>query len=174
MKRLKIKGLFALTFIVTAMIISFSSCSKDEEITADYVGTWVSNTSFEGSEAKETMTLTPNSVTNLLQIKDPTKNTWVDYIKIKGSIVVNKQILTVTLTEIGLGFDFLTGEPTATMTTYKAGSGFFELIIEEAVGGATFTSEYSVSGNTLTLKTDDNDDGDYLDEDEAVTYTRQQ
>jgi len=173
MKNLRTKSLFALTIIVTAMIISFSSCSKDEEITADYVGTWISNTTMDGSEAKETLTLTTNGVTDLFQIKDPTTNAWINYIQMKGSIAVNKQIVTVTLTEIGLGFDFLTGEPTTTMTTYKAGSGLFELIIAESGQSTTFTSEYSVSGNTLTLKTDDNEDGDYLDEDESVTYTKQ-
>lgn len=173
MKKLKIKSVFALMVMLTAMIVSISSCSKDNEITADYVGTWVANSSMDGSETKETMTFTTNSVTNLLQIKYETTNTWVDYISMKGSISVNKQLMTVTLTEIGLAFDFMTGEPTATMTTYKAGSSLFDLILEGSGQSVSFQSEYSVSGNTLTLKTDNNDDGDYLDEEESVTYTKQ-
>lgn len=173
MKNLKIRSVIALMIVVTAMIISISSCSKDNEITADYVGTWVANSSMDGSETKETMTFTSTNVTDLLQIKNATTNTWVDYLSMKGSISVNKQIMTVTLTEIGLAFDFMTGEPTATMTTYKAGSSLFDLILEGSGQSASFQSEYSVSGNTLTIKTDNNDDGDYLDEEESVTYTKQ-
>lgn len=159
--------------MLTALIISISSCSKDDEITPDYVGTWVVNYSMDGSETKETMTFTSNSVTNLLQIKYATNNTWVDYMKMKGSISVNKQVMTVTLTEIGLAFDIMTGEPTATMTTYKAGSSLFDLILEGSGQSVSFQSEYSVSGNMLILKTDNNDDGDYLDEEETTTYTKQ-
>lgn len=173
MKKLKIKSVFAMMVMLTAMIVSISSCSKDNEITADYVGTWVANSSMDGSETKETMTFTSTSVTNLLQIKYATSNNWVDYISMKGSISVNKQLMTVTLTEIGLAFDFMTGEPTATMTTYKAGSSLFDMILEGSGQSVSFQSEYSVSGNTLTLKTDNNDDGDYLDEEESVTYTKQ-
>jgi len=173
MRNLKIKSLFVLGIMLTALIISISSCSKDNANSPDYIGTWIASTSMDGTDAKETLTFTSNSVTNLYQIKDASTNAWVDYMKMKGSISVNKQLMTVTLTEIGLAFDITTGEPTATMTTYKAGSPLFDMIISESGQSITIQSEYSVSGKILTLKTDDNGDGDYLDEGESVTYTKQ-
>jgi hypothetical protein len=173
MKNLKQRRLFLLGIMLVTVLFAASSCSKDEEVSADYVGTWVSNTTLEGSEAKETLTLTSNTFNIKYQMKNATSGAWMDYISMKGSISVNNQLITGTITEIGIAFDPMTGEPTATMTTYQAGSSFFNLIIEESMGGATFTSEYTVSGNTLTLKTDDNGDGDYLDEGESETFTKQ-
>jgi hypothetical protein len=175
MKNLKQRRLFLLGIMLVAVLFAGSSCSKDDEVSesAEYVGTWQASTDLEGIEAKETLILTSNTFNIKYQIKDPTSGAWVDYIAMKGSIAVNNKIITGTIKEIGIAFDFLTGEPTATMTTYAEGSSMFNLIISESVGGATFTSEYSVSGNTLTLKTDDNGDGDYLDEGESEMFTKQ-
>lgn len=174
MKKLRMSKILAFVIALATISFTMSSCSKDKEISADYVGTWVTNTTLDGDlEAKETLTLTSNTFNIKYQMKDATSGAWMDYISMKGSISVNNQLITGTITEIGIAFDPITGEPTATMTTYQAGSSLFNLIIEESVEGATFTSEYSVSGNTLTLKTDDNNDGDYLDEGESEIFTKQ-
>ena len=171
MRRIKVRRVFTLGIMLIAMIIVVASCSKDDGVAPDYVGTWVSDSSVDGLTAKESIVLTSNSFSDLYQVN--TGTAWVDYMLVKGSISVNKQLMTIVLTEIGLAFDSETGDPTGTMVTYKAGTDFFDLILQESGQAPTFKSEYSVSGNTLTLKTDNNEDGDYLDEGETVTYTKQ-
>jgi hypothetical protein len=57
--------------------------------------------------------------------------------------------------------------------SYKEGSAEFEAILSQSEQSKTFESEYSVSGDKFTLKTDNNDDGDYLDGDEVTVYTKQ-
>lgn len=177
MEKLKTRRVLTLGIMLIALFALVSSCSKDDEIAADYIGTWVTYTTIDdglepdGREAKVTMTFTANSFNNLFQVKDATTGNWVDYFAMKGSLSVTNQLITGTTTEIGLGIDLITGEPTGTMTFYKAGSPYFDLYMEDS--DVTFNFEYSVSGNTLTLKTDDNNDGDYLDEGETETLTRQ-
>lgn len=174
MRNLKMKKIFAFGMVLVAIsFATMSSCSKDDEVSADYVGTWLSDESIASSSEKETLILTANSLTINLQTKDETTGSWVEYYGLKGSISVNKQLLTITITEIGVAFDVQTGEPTGTMTFYKAGSASFDLLLQHAEQSVTFNSEYSVSGNTLTLKTDDNNDGDYMDEGESTTFTKQ-
>lgn len=173
MKNLKMRKIFAYGIVFFAILFVVSSCTKDEEIAADYVGTWVTTTTIDDDmDAKVTMTFTTNSFINLFQVQDVTTNNWVDYFATKGSISVTNQMITGTTTEIGLAIDLLTGEPTGTMTYYKAGTPYFDLYMEDS--DLSFKGEYSVSGNTMTLKTDDNKDGDFLDEGETMTLTKQE
>lgn len=173
MKNLKMRKIFAYGIVLFAILFVVSSCTKDEEIAADYVGTWVTTTTIDDDmDAKVTMTFTTNSFINLFQVQDVTTNNWVDYFATKGSISVTNQMITGTTTEIGLAIDLLTGEPTGTMTYYKAGTPYFDLYMEDS--DLSFKGEYSVSGNTMTLKTDDNKDGDFLDEGETMTLTKQE
>lgn len=174
MKKIKMKKIFAYGIVLFALFFVVSACSKEDEIVSDYVGTWVASTTMDDDlEAKETLILTYNTFSNQYQVKDSISGSWIDYITMKGSITVDKQLITGTITEIGLAIDLMTGEPTGTMTTYKAGSSLFDMIVEESAGSATFNSEYSISGNTLTLKTDDNNDGDFLDDGESQTFIKQ-
>src|SRR5665648_56411 len=80
----------------------------------------------------------------------------------------------VTISEIGISsLNAITGLPTGTIIGYKEGSVEFESILSQTEQSQTFESEYSISGSELTLKTDNNYDGDYLDEDEVTVYTKQ-
>jgi hypothetical protein len=56
---------------------------------------------------------------------------------------------------------------------YKEGTPQFDNIFSQTGQTQTFGFEFSISGNTLTVYSDYNSDGDYLDEDEAVVYTKQ-
>ncbi|MCX7986667.1 MAG: hypothetical protein N2662_06995 [Bacteroidales bacterium] len=164
--------------ISTILLLTFVSCEDDEKDPA-FVGTWVATdvlyfSEDQNSEYKDIMTFTSSTFTNIGQVKNPNTNQWKDYVCLKGKISVTGNLLNVTITEIGMtSFDLLTGMPTGTLVYYKDTQSEFSQIMSEFGMDKTFKSEYSVSGNTLTLKTDHNDDGDYNDEGEITVYSRQ-
>lgn len=180
MRNMKFTSLTHLVFALTLMVIISSSCKKDDEINPDYVGTWAvimpsipTATGFTGG-FKDNMTFTKSSFTDLIQMPGESADKWIDYMNMKGSISVSGNLMTVTITELGISsFDVITGRPTGTIISYKEGSSTFDAILNNSEQPKTFNSEYSVSGNKLTLKTDNNDDGDYLDSDEVTVYTKQ-
>jgi len=56
---------------------------------------------------------------------------------------------------------------------YKTGSSDFQRIMSENGIPQTFTSQFSVSGNKLTIMTDVNNNGNYTDPGETTVYTKQ-
>ena len=180
MKNLKFKSLTHLVFALTIVVIISSSCKKDGEINPDYVGTWAvimpsipTDTGYT-SGFKDNMTFTKSGFTDLIQMPGESADKWIDYLSMKGSITVSGNMINVTITEFGISsFDVITGKPTGTIISYKEGSSTFNDILNNSGQAKTFNSEYSVSGNKMTLKTDNNEDGDYLDSDETTVYTRQ-
>jgi hypothetical protein len=120
------------------------------------------------------MTFSTNTFSDISQIKNTSTNEWINLIGLKGSISINENIMNVTVTEFGLStFDMITGIPTGNIVYYKDNQSEFSSLISQSGMKSTFKSEYSVSGNNLTLKTDNNNDGDYNDENEGTIYTKQ-
>jgi hypothetical protein len=123
---------------------------------------------------KDNMTFTKSSFTDLIQMPGESADKWIDYLNMKGSITIIGNMMHVTITELGLSsFDVISGRPTGTIISYKEGSSMFDDILNSSEQPKTFESEYSISGDKLTMKTDNNNDGDYLDEDETTIYTKQ-
>ena len=56
---------------------------------------------------------------------------------------------------------------------YKTGSSDFQRIMSENGIPLTFTSQFSVAGNKLTIMTDVNNNGNYTDPGETTVYTKQ-
>lgn len=178
MKYLKLRELFKLAIVLVTLVVFCSSCKKDDEVASDYVGTWIAMESIPTASGytafRDVMTFSENSVIDLMQIPGESTDDWIDYMNLKGSISVSGNLMTVTIAEIGISsVNAITGMPTGTIISYKEGSAEFETILSQAEQPRTFESEYSVSGDKLTLKTDNNNDGDYLDEDEVTVYTKQ-
>ena len=67
----------------------------------------------------------------------------------------------------------VSGGPTGKITYYSAGTAEFSNILELMEMKQNYTALYSVSNNSMTLKTDDNNNGSYDDQDEINTFTRQ-
>lgn len=183
MKNLNFKELFRIATFLAIILIFSTSCKKDEPATPivdpntpDYVGTWIAiepiSTDYGDISMKDIMTFTETSFTNLGQLQI-LSNSWLDYVSMKGSILVNGNKMTVTITDLGLTSLNSLGMPTGEIASFKAGSAEFDALILESGQAKTFISEYSVSGNQLTLKTDNNEDGDYLDANETTLYTKQ-
>jgi hypothetical protein len=163
-----------------ALLVIFSSSCKDkdkEEVLPDYAGTWVAEISIPTQTGftaiKDIMTFTGTTFIDKGQMQTGV-NTWIDFILLKGSISVNGNIMDVTVNEVGTTtISSITGLPTGSIESYKTGTTEFDNLLIQTGQPRTFKSEYSVSGNKLTLKTDNDEDGVYMGEDEITVYTRQ-
>lgn len=179
MKSFSLLNYSKLLLIALVVTLSAVSCNKDDDDEKDpvYLGTWsrtetVIIDEFE-LDVKDIMTFTKNSVTNLGQIYNPLTEEWIDLMGLKGSLSVDGNSMDVTVDEIGFSDTDLDGLPTGDMTYYDSGDPEFDALLNEFELEENFEAEYSVAGNQLTLKTDDNSDGDFNDEGETAVYTKE-
>lgn len=182
MRTLKFIQFYKIATLLAIFVIFSSSCKKDKKDNPnnlDYVGTWTDmdfiSTDYGDTESKEIMTLTETSFTNLMQVLIPIPvDFWMDYASLKASISVNGNLIDLTVNEVGItSVDMSAGFPIGKMTIYKEGTTEFDTLLSGAGQSKTFKSEYSVAGNKLTIKTDINKDGDFLDDKETRVYTKQ-
>ena len=174
----KLIGFFKVVTLLAILVISISSCSKnDNQVHPDYVGAWMSidsiSTVYGNTSLKDVITLTETSFTDLKQIQF--MNAWMDFISMKGTLSASGNLINVHITEAGTSFDMdtlLPFLPLGKITSYKEGTPEFDSLLSLAKLSQTFKSEYSVSGNKLTLKTDYNNNGKY-EANETTVYTRQ-
>ncbi len=174
MKSLNQSGLLIISLFVFSLL---SSCKKDN-VNPDYVGTWVAtgtiNLSNMTMDYKDVITFSTSSFEDIGKVKNPVTSAWLDFVGLKGSMTVNGNVMDITLTDAGITtFDAVTGLPTGTLVYYKDNQSEFSTILTQSGMKKTFQSEYSISGNNLTLKTDLNNDGDYTDANETTVYTKQ-
>ena len=183
MRNFKIIQFYTLaTFLAIAVIFS-SSCKDDDKNdnpnNLDYVGTWIAmnsiSTDYGDTESKDIITLTETSLTDLIQILIPIPvDFWMDYASLKALISVNGNLIDVNVTEVGItSIDMSAVFPIGEMTIYKEGTADFDKLLSDTNQSKIFKMEYTVAGNKLTLKTDINKDGDFLDDKETRVYTKQ-
>jgi len=154
--------------LFSAIVLLISSCSKDDTVNPDYVGTWSVDISESGLQLKDNLTFTKDGFTDIKQVNNPTTNIWVDYIKTTGTIAVAGSTMTTTYTGIGILTDF-----TVSITMYSAGSSNFQSLMSDKGMPMTLNSQFSVAGNKLTIMTDMNSNGNYTDPGETTVYTKQ-
>jgi hypothetical protein len=170
--------LYSLLFTALCMVIFFiTACEKEEDV-PDYVGTWIATGSFTEEEVtlemKDILTLKTSSLTEVLQIKNPLTDNWLDYLGLKGSLTVSDNTMSIVLNELGMSsFDMMTGMPTGNITYYSKEQNEFDQLISESGMPETYSAQFSVSGGSLTFKVDINEDGDFDDEGEVTIYTKQ-
>jgi len=162
---------------MTVVVLFNLSCKEDETVLPDYAGTWAAVESVpteNGSmQVKDIMTLTETSFSDIHQIQVATDK-WTDMVGMKGSLSVYGDIMSVTITEIGVtSLSGVTGLPTGVITSYKKGSSEFDALLSANEQPKTFESKYTISGKNMTLQTDHNGDGDYLDKLETSVYVKQ-
>ncbi len=166
--------------IVSIVILFVSSCDKDDDedsTPTDYLGTWVTEqtvpTDLGELQVRDIITFSPTTFTEVAKILDESTNNWIDFIGRKGNIAVGKGSMDVTLTEAGTtGLDDL-GNPTGVITYYKDGTTEFDQVLQLMEMEKQYKAIYTVSGNTMTLKSDNNKNGSYDDEDEVHVFTKQ-
>jgi hypothetical protein len=165
--------------LASAALVFVTSCEKDDKDDKDpaFIGKWsrVETIPVEDFtiEVKEMVTFTASSFTHMGQVKNPETNVWIDLMGLKANISVDKNKMDVTVKEVGLSELDFEGMPTGDITYYSDEELEFEAILAEVEIEQTFNAEYSVSGDKLTLKSDDNSDGDFTDEGESEVYTRE-
>lgn len=178
MRNLKLKWFSKSVLLFSTLVVLFTSCKKDDEINPDYVGSWatIETMSLDGipTQFKDIMTFSKSGFNDLGQIYDESTSKYIDFIKLNGTISVSGTTMNVKITSIGVStFDMITRQFTGTIVMNKEGSSVFNNLLTETDQPKSFVSEYSVSGNTMTIKTDNNNDGDYTDADETTVYTKQ-
>jgi len=177
MNNSRIKWLSRSIIVISIFAATISSCKKDDP-DPEYVGSWATTQAVFNEDVilqiKNIMTFTTDSYTDLTQVLDEATNEYIDYFKLFGALTVDESIMHIDIDEIGLSsVDVLSGKPTGTIVMYKEGTPQFDNIFSQTGQSQTFGFEFSISGNTMTVYSDYNSDGDYLDEDEAIVYTRQ-
>lgn len=175
--KLKIYTFVKSILVIAVVVLAFSSCKKDDP-DPDYAGTWVTiGTLSDGTssmEMKELIILSGGKFEQLVQIKNPTTNQWVNYIGFKGTFTTTGQKLSIKITEGGMSaMSPITQLPTGQIEYLKSTDELFKDFMEAFETPETFEMEYEVNGNEITFKSDYNNDQDYNDPGETRTYTRQ-
>ena len=164
------KSILFFSFIVLVL----SSCSKDDTVNPDYVGTWSATSESSGTQVKDNITFTKDGFSEVEQLYNPTSSKWISYMKATGSISITGATMTVTYKGIGISaVDPISGYPTGSITMYNYDSTEFQSIMSTSGQTTSFVSQYSVSGNQLTLMSDNNGNGTYTDPGETSVYTKQ-
>lgn len=149
------KKLLSLAFL-SIVIASFISCSKDDDNSPAYVGTWTAATSFSFAKSLKTTVITDLGFRKKLELggSDFTvtmegggADQWMAYEGTKGSLSVAGDTLTMTIKQEGILND--AGDLSYTAVATK--------------DQKAMKSKWIVSGNKLTLISDENGDGDFND-----------
>ncbi len=161
-------------------VLSITSCKKDDDDDnkSAFIGTWSRIESIEIEEdfsidVKDIFTFTKSSVTNLGQVYNPDTEEWLNLMGMKAAIDVSGEKMDVTVISVGLSDVDDDGIPTGVLIYFDDNDEEFEAVLAEVELEQYFEAEYSVSGDELTLKTDDNGDGDFNDDGETQVYTRE-
>jgi hypothetical protein len=177
MRKFEMKRGCKALLMIAVPVIMLSSCSKDDEVSADYMGTWsaVVTVSESGNsiQCKDKFTFTQSGFSDLLQLRDPSTGKYIDYMKLNGSMTVSGNALNMKVTEIGVSTFDVAGYPTGSIIMYKEGSSVFTSLFSQTGQSQNVKSVYEVSGSKMTLKTDNNNDGDYTDDGETTVYTKE-
>lgn len=175
MSYLRMRRFCSFVVLFAAILLLVSSCKEDDPEVPAYVGKWQAFTTFDEEGAipgKETMTLTESSFSVIAQVS-LASGEWTDYIKVGGLLNVSGSTMTLEIKELGFSsFDILTGLPTGQIVSYKEGTSQFETIMQKSGQERKITSEFTVSGDILSVNEDLNNDGDVTDQGEMTIYTR--
>lgn len=160
-------------------LVTLYACEKDDDKDEprDYVGQWVTVRTVQSEdgdfEVQDIVNFTESGFTEIASIVDPITEEWVDLIGRKGEFTVKSGLMNVKLTEAGFSeLDDDTGLPTGDIIYYEEGTDEFDALLEELDMIASYKAKYTISGDNLTLKSDNNNNGSYDDDDEVYTFTR--
>jgi len=177
MNKLNFKRLIKPVILFSIFAVLFFSCKK-EDVTPDCVGTWSTfDTDTESGtkiQLKDIMTISESSFTDLTQFYfSDGGGQWVDSKKTNGTFSITDNVMNLKVNEIGVStLNQQTGIPTGVIVTYKEGSVEFDSLLTLIGQPVSFSSEFSVSGKRMIIKTDLNNDSDYVDKHETIVYTK--
>ena len=147
------------------IIIGGIACNEEDE--PEYVGSWVTTQQTLCGEAQNKLTLTESNFTVIVSQKIST-NLYIDVAGIKGGLAVTEN--NVVLTPSAVASIDSTGS--TGLVWYEKGSDEYNAINDDFFEiPDNVTGEYEINGDELTMKMDNNGDGEY-GTDEILVYTR--
>lgn len=172
------RTLLLLSVFLGALLV-FTSCEDDDKggDVPDYVGTWVNSYIDEVTSlpTKETLTLTVNTFEQVTSIQNPLNSNWYDVGGLKGTMEVDGQNMTITVTSAGYAeISFEPGLSIGTFDWYDEGTPKFDELIDEYANGETsLNGNWSIDGNQLSVGIDGEDENETVDPEEITVYTKQ-
>ena len=173
----KLNFLFKVLIVFPVSLFIFNtSCKKDDS--PEYVGTWVGEKYYPAGGGyggyaafKDILTINETSYLNILQ-KQISGGKWDNYESIEGSLSTDGSIMNLTISELR-SYYYIFEAPRENVEIYKKEDANFETILLNKGKQKSFSWEYNVSGKKLTIKIDNNKDGDFSDLNETIEYTKQ-
>lgn len=164
----------SLLLLLSVAILTFASCTKDEEVkpneTPDYIGKW--QYEFQDPDlgivsSKTTLTLEENTWDNLVETANivDEQTVWSTLIKMSGELNVSGAIATLKVKS----FAFPNNE--GNLVVYSDTDSNFQEKLDEYNIDETIFYNIAVDGNELSLRVDKNQDGEFT-EDEITKYTK--
>lgn len=152
--------------LVLCLMVGMGACKEDDDNSTSYIGTWERTDDSEFGMVKQVLVISEASFNMSMKIN--LLNAWMDMMVIKGTYTVNGDIFTLTITEIGVPNEDMSG-----LVYYTPNDAEWEEILaDEAEIEDSFDAKFELSGNTLTIITDDNYDGTFDPVEEGETFTR--
>lgn len=156
--------------LMMCLMFSVNSCKDDDDddgngnhVIPSYVGTW----ELGDDEFMQELVITESTfkMTMALYID----NEWIDIMSVQGNYTVDGDIFMLTITKLGIIAD----EETYEMVYYYPDDPEWDLLLDDEFEiEDQFEVKFVVSGNTLTVISDDNDDGVFDPVEEGETFTK--
>ena len=150
------------------LLMPLGSCSSDDDDDdAGFIGTWERMESGDQDvEMKQVLVITATTFEVKMQMELLAQ--WLDFMVIKGTYTAEGDIMSMTVTQVGLIKEDLSG-----LQYFSPSDPEWDAILAgEVEMPESFDAKYSVSGDKLTIIFDDNEDGIYDPVEEGVVFTR--
>ncbi|RXQ95850.1 hypothetical protein EO244_05955 [Ancylomarina salipaludis] len=158
--------------LMMCLMFSVNSCKDDDDddgngnhVIPSYVGTW--QLTDESGLEKQVLVITETTfkMTLALYIDEE----WVDIMSVQGNYSELGNIFMLTITRLGIIAD----EETYEMVYYTPDDPEWDLLLDDEFEiEDQFEVKFVVSGNKLTVISDDNDDGVFDPVEEGETFTK--
>ncbi len=154
--------------LIMCLMFSVNSCGNDDDDDGNgnnvpsYVGTW----ELEDDGFMQELVITESTFKMTLSLFE--EDVWIDLMLVEGSYTVSGDIFTLTVTRIGILREDMSG-----MDYYTPDDPDWDLILEDEFDmDGTFEVKFKVTGNQLTVISDENGDGFFDPVEEGETFTK--
>lgn len=179
MRKLKYINCFKVVILLSILIIISASCKKDDEVSSSYYGKWTTVKAVPSSggfiERKYDLTLSKMNKYNesfFIETGGMFKNS--EYVSIDGTFIILENHMQFNAEKISISKYYSANNyvdsPYSIITDSLDIDNMLSGFIKVTSG---HKAEFSLNGNKLTLSVDYDENGNYLDYDEILIYTRQ-
>ena len=173
------KNLSFLLFISSFILMIHSSCDHDKDVMPDYVGKWVIEipvpTATGFATFRDSLDLKDDTFVETFRGSCYPSYQCYKFVTNEGIVSAEDNSIMLVPTKIieTFYYDFDMKNIDISLTYTNKDENFSSNLEGLVLEISNHKMEYSIVGNTLTLKADKNNDGDYSDYFETIVYTRQ-